>query len=85
MSEFIIVSNDLAPSIVEVSTPGPQGSSGTVSVGTVTTGAAGSAAAVTNSGTPSAGVFNFTIPKGDIGDVTPEATAAKNAAQAAAV
>jgi hypothetical protein len=84
MSEFIIVSNDLAPSIVEVSSPGPQGSSGTVSVGTVTTGASGSAAEVTNSGTPSAAVLNFTIPKGDIGDVTPAATAAKNAAEAAA-
>jgi hypothetical protein len=83
MTQIII--NETTPIIVEVSTPGPQGSSGTASVGTVTTGASGSAAAVTNSGTPSAAVFNFTIPKGDIGDVTPAATAAKNAAEAAAV
>jgi hypothetical protein len=82
MTQIII--NETTPIIVEVSTPGPQGSSGTVAVGTVTTGASGSAAEVTNSGTPSAAVFNFTIPKGDIGDVTPAATAAKNAAEAAA-
>ncbi len=83
MTQIII--NETTPIVVEVSTPGPQGSSGTATVGTVTTGAAGSAAAVTNSGTPSAAVFNFTIPKGDIGDVTPAATAAKNAAEAAAI
>ena len=82
MTQIII--NETTPIVVEVSTPGPQGSSGTATVGTVTTGAAGSAAAVTNSGTPSAAVFNFTIPRGDVGDVTPAATAAKNAAEAAA-
>lgn len=83
MTQIII--NETTPIVVEVSTPGPQGSSGTANVGTVTTGAAGSAAAVTNSGTPSAAVFNFTIPRGDVGDVTPAATAAKNAAEAAAI
>ena len=83
MTQIII--NETTPVVVEVSTPGPQGSSGTATVGTVTTGASGSAAAVTNSGTPSAAVFNFTIPKGDIGDVTPAATAAKNAAEAATI
>jgi hypothetical protein len=36
-------------------------------VGTTTTGAAGSAAAVTNSGTSSAAVLNFTIPQGASG------------------
>ena len=46
---------------------GPQGPAGTVSIGTVTTGAAGSSATVTNSGSPSSAVLNFTIPKGDTG------------------
>ena len=43
--------------------------SGTVTVGTVTTGAAGSSAIVTNSGTSTAAVLNFTIPKGDTGSL----------------
>ena len=46
---------------------GPQGPAGTVSVGTVTTGSAGSSASVTNSGSPSNAVLDFTIPKGDTG------------------
>lgn len=40
----------------------------TVDVGTVTTGAAGTSAAVTNSGTAQQAVFNFTIPRGDTGN-----------------
>jgi hypothetical protein len=49
---------------------GPTGAAGvaaTVSVGTVSTGAAGSMAAVTNSGTATAAVLNFTIPQGAAG------------------
>lgn len=46
---------------------GPVGSAATVSVGTVTTGAAGSMATVTNSGSASAAVLNFTIPQGFAG------------------
>lgn len=46
---------------------GPPGPSGTISVGTVTTGAAGSSASVVNAGTSTAAVFNFTIPRGDVG------------------
>jgi len=46
---------------------GPTGPAATVTVGTVTTGAAGSSAAVTNSGTSSAAVLNFTIPQGATG------------------
>lgn len=52
---------------------GPQGDTGaagtpaTVTVGTVTTGAPGTAASVTNSGTQSAAVFNFVIPRGATG------------------
>ncbi|MDA9425670.1 MULTISPECIES: carbohydrate-binding protein [Bradyrhizobium] len=45
-------------------TDGNDGAAATVSVGTTTTGAGGSAASVTNSGTPAAAVFDFTIPAG---------------------
>ena len=47
---------------------GATGTAATIAVGTVTTGAAGTSAAVTNAGTSSAAKFNFTIPKGDKGD-----------------
>ena len=53
---------------------GSQGPAGTVTVGTVTTGAAGSQATVTNTGTPSAAVLDFTIPRGSPG--TPGSTPA---------
>jgi hypothetical protein len=43
---------------------GPAGAAATLSVGTVTTGPAGSQASVTNSGTANAVVLNFTIPQG---------------------
>ena len=43
---------------------GPSGAAALVSVGTVTTAPAGSQASVTNSGTASAAVLNFTIPQG---------------------
>ncbi|MDP9038024.1 MAG: hypothetical protein M3O02_01965, partial [Acidobacteriota bacterium] len=46
---------------------GPTGSAATVAVGSVTTGAAGSQATVTNSGTSSAAVLNFVIPQGAAG------------------
>ena len=46
---------------------GADGQDATIAIGTVSTGAAGSEAAVTNTGTPSAAVFNFTIPRGDTG------------------
>jgi len=57
---------------------GPQGATGaaaTIAVGATTTGAAGTPAAVTNTGTSSAAVFNFTIPqgiKGDTGNTGPK-------------
>ena len=50
---------------------GPKGDDGlaaTIQVGTVTTGAAGTNAEVTNVGTENAAIFNFTIPKGDPGE-----------------
>lgn len=51
--------------------PGPQGTPGTaatITIGAVTTGAAGSNVVVTNTGTSTAAILNFTIPKGDQGD-----------------
>jgi hypothetical protein len=48
-------------------TNGTNGAAATVGVGTVTTGAAGTSASVTNSGSSSAAVFNFTIPQGLVG------------------
>ena len=49
--------------------PGPQGPSGpvAVTVGTTTTGAAGSNATVVNSGTSSALVLDFVVPQGAVG------------------
>ena len=58
--------------------PGPQGQQGepgaaaTVTVGTVTTGEPGTDAIVTNIGTESAAVLNFTIPRGETGAVGPQ-------------
>jgi hypothetical protein len=52
--------------------PGPKGDTGTpgpvsITVGTTTTGAAGSSASVVNSGSPTAQVLDFTIPQGATG------------------
>ena len=47
---------------------GADGKAATISVGTVTTGSAGTSASVTNSGTSSAAILNFTIPQGAKGD-----------------
>ena len=47
---------------------GPDGDAATVAVGTVTTGLPGTSATVTNVGTSSAAVFDFTIPRGDKGE-----------------
>ena len=49
-------------------TNGQDGAAATITVGTVTTGSAGTNASVTNSGTTSAAVFDFVIPRGDKGD-----------------
>lgn len=47
---------------------GPAGNAATITIGSVTTSAPGTAASVTNSGTPSAAVLDFTIPQGAKGD-----------------
>lgn len=55
---------------ITVVSQGPAGAAGTaatVAVGTTTTGTAGSNASVTNSGTSSAAVLNFTVPAGATG------------------
>lgn len=46
---------------------GDAGAAATVRVGTTTTGAAGTNASVTNSGTENAAILNFTIPRGNTG------------------
>lgn len=48
--------------------PGKDGKAATIAVGSVTTGEAGSAASVVNSGTESAAVLDFTIPAGAKGE-----------------
>jgi hypothetical protein len=49
---------------------GADGTAATIAVGTVTTGAPGSSATVTNVGTSSAAVFDFSIPEGEPGTAT---------------
>ena len=51
---------------------GPPGAAATVTVGTVTTGEPGTDAIVTNRGTESAAVLDFTIPKGENGEGVPD-------------
>lgn len=51
---------------------GAAGAAATVSIGTVTTGAPDTAASVTNSGTSTNAVLNFTIPKGETGATGPQ-------------
>ena len=46
---------------------GPTGAAATVAVGTITTGAPGSSAQVTNVGSSTAAILNFTLPQGATG------------------
>lgn len=57
----------LPPPPVVTGIPGPQGPAGTLTIGTVTTGAPGTAAKVTNSGTSTNAILNFVIPQGTAG------------------
>lgn len=52
-------------------TDGTNGISPTISIGTITTGAAGSSAFVTNSGTSTNVTLNFTLPRGATGAIGP--------------
>jgi len=69
-------------SVVTVTTTGPQGPQGegsaTVTIGTTTTGSAGSSAAVTNTGSATAAVLNFTIPAGAAGAAGADGAAGTN-------
>ena len=64
----------------QVGPAGPAGSAATVTVGSVATGEAGTEATVVNSGTESAAILDFVIPKGETGakgtDGTPGADGA---------
>ena len=51
---------------------GPSGNAATVSVGSTTTGEAGTNAAVVNTGTVSNAIFDFTIPQGAVGKAGPQ-------------
>ena len=53
---------------VRQSLKGNTGSAATIAIGSVTTGEPGTPATVTNSGTSSAAVFDFSIPRGEKGD-----------------
>jgi hypothetical protein len=46
---------------------GGGGTAGTITIGTVTTGAPGSSATITNVGTAENAILNFVIPRGDVG------------------
>lgn len=46
---------------------GPTGPAGTITIGSTTTGSAGTNAIVSNVGTSTAAILNFTIPRGDTG------------------
>ena len=58
---------------------GPAGSAATVAAGVTTTLPPGSSANVNNTGTSSAAVFNFAIPRGDTGPTGPSGSAAEAA------
>lgn len=55
----------------QICPPGPSGAAATITIGTVTTGAPGTPAQVTNSGTAQNAVLNFTIPQGAPGSSPP--------------
>ena len=84
MSDITAVIGQNAPINATMGMQGPAGAAASVTVGTVTTGAAGSSATVTNRGTSKDAILDFSITVGATGDVTPAATQAKNDAQTAA-
>ena len=60
------------PELINIKGPkgdkGNMGTAATISIGTVSTGEAGTSVSITNSGSTNAAVFDFVIPKGDKGD-----------------
>ena len=71
-SEIIPTSDTAVWSVMtskgDIGATGADGSAGTLAVGTVTTGSAGGSVSVLNTGTSTAAVLNFTIPKGVAGN-----------------
>ena len=71
-SEIIPTSNTAVWSVMtlkgDTGAVGETGSAGTLTVGTVTTGSAGGSVSVLNTGTSTAAVLDFTIPKGVAGN-----------------
>ena len=65
----VVISEQLTGAQGPKGDAGTNGTNPTVAVGSTTTGAAGTSASVTNSGTSQAAVFNFTIPQGIKGDL----------------
>jgi hypothetical protein len=61
---------------------GPTGTAATATAGTTTTGAPGTNANVVNVGSTSAAVFNFTIPRGDVGATGPQGPTGASSYQA---
>ena len=64
-----------AASVALAANPAPKGDKGdgaTITIGSVTTGESGTPASVVNTGTDTAAVLSFMIPKGNPGDVTAE-------------
>lgn len=68
LSTGAYITSDLPLPDVSVGPPGPPGAAATVTVGRTTTGEPGTQAQVTNSGTVSNAVLDFTIPRGETGD-----------------
>ena len=56
---------------------GEKGDTATIALGTCTTGEPGTEVVITNSGTPSAAVFNFVIPRGNVGPQGPKGDTGK--------
>ena len=71
LSTGAYITSDLPLPDVSVGPPGPPGEAATVTVGSTTTGEPGTQAQVTNSGTESAAVLNFVVPRGATG-ATPQ-------------
>ncbi|KRM08826.1 hypothetical protein ABTQ33_12965 (plasmid) [Paucilactobacillus suebicus] len=70
LADFENKFDDLQKDLQDKATDGEfDGKAATVKVGTVNTGAAGTSATITNSGTDNDAVLDFTIPKGDAGTV----------------
>jgi hypothetical protein len=72
VEESVIVLVETSNNVLELFSLGPQGPSGSVTIGTVTSVEKDQPASVTNVGTPTNAILNISIPKGADGDATPE-------------